>query len=294
MDAIITAGGIPQPSEPLYVYSNGGSKAMIDVAGKPMIQWVLDALSNAKHVDNIIVIGITPNNKLTSKKPLYYIPNQGKMLANMIKGVEKSIELNQKNKYVLIVSSDIPAVKAEMVDWLTKTCMETQDDLYYGVCPRNVMEKRYPSSRRTYTHLKDMDVCGADMNIINVRMASEHLDTWEALIANRKNPAGLAMVMGLDTALQLLTRQATLADYVARVSKRIGIKGRAIVWPYAEPCMDVDKPNQLEMIAADLARTARKSSAKGGARQKPLKRAKAKPVKQAAVRPTRKAKKKKK
>jgi hypothetical protein len=243
------------------------------------------------------VIGLTPNSRLTSKKPLYYIPNQGKMLTNIISGVEKSLELNRKNKYVLIVSSDIPAVKANMVDWLIKTCMETQDDLYYGVSGREVMEKRYPKSRRTYTHLKDMDVCGADMNIVHVRMASEHLDTWEALIANRKNPAGLAMVMGFGTFFQLMTRQATLADFVSGVSKRIGIKGRAILWPYAEPCMDVDKPEQLEMMRADLARTARKSATRTSARKKPAKRAprgKAKPVKRAAVRAKRKTKKKKK
>ena len=44
MDAIVIAGGIPQPEDPLYTYSHGDSKALIDVAGKPMVQWVLDAL----------------------------------------------------------------------------------------------------------------------------------------------------------------------------------------------------------------------------------------------------------
>ena len=43
MDAIILAGGIPLPEDPLYSYSKGDAKALIDVAGKPMIQWVLDA-----------------------------------------------------------------------------------------------------------------------------------------------------------------------------------------------------------------------------------------------------------
>ena len=38
------------------------------------------------------------------------------------------------------------------------------------------MEARFPDSKRTFTHLKDMDVCGADMNITHVRMATEHLD----------------------------------------------------------------------------------------------------------------------
>ncbi len=189
------------------------------------------------------------------------------MLENLIAGINKSLELNPKNKHVLLVSSDIPALKAEMVDWLINTCMETSDDIYYGVCPREVMEMRYPGSKRTYTKLKDMEVCGADINIVHVRMASVHLDVWDALIANRKNPVAQARVMGLDTLYLLLTRQATLQDFVTRVSQRIGIKGRAIVWPYAEPCMDVDKPHQLEMMRTDLVKQAKPAQRKPAAKK---------------------------
>jgi GTP:adenosylcobinamide-phosphate guanylyltransferase len=252
MDAIVTAGGIPQPEDPLYTYSNGDAKALIDIAGKPMVQWVLDALGDAKNVDNVIVIGLSPRSGVTCKKPMHFVSNQGRMLANIVAGVSKSLELNKKNKYVLVASSDIPAIKSEMVDWLIETCTQTKDDLYYGVCPKDVMESRFPGSKRTYTHLKDMDVCGADMNVVHVRMASEHLDVWEALIVNRKNPVAQAMVMGWITSFLLVTRQLTLDNAVARVCQRIGIKGRAIVWPYAEPCMDVDKPHQLQLLRADL------------------------------------------
>lgn len=286
MDAIVTAGGIPQPNDPLYLYSKGESKALLDVAGKPMIQWVLDALSDARNVDNVIVIGLTSKSGVTCRKPLHFLPNEGRMLANIVAGVNKVREVNRRAQYVLIVSSDIPAVTGQQIDWLIDTCMETKDDLYYGVCPREVMEARFPESKRTYTNLKDMQVCGADMNIAHVRLASEHLDVWEALIANRKNPAAQARVMGWATLFLLLTRQATLADFVERVSKRIGIKGRAIVWQEAEPCMDVDKPHQLEMMRVDLAKRSRLASpmklalkkkiAKKTAAKKPVARIKAK------------------
>ena len=273
MDAIVTAGGIPRPEDPLYSYSHGNSKALIDVAGKPMIQWVLDALGEAKKVDNVIIIGLSPKSGVTCKKPIHYVSNQGRMLANIVAGVSKALEINKRNKYVLVVSSDIPTIKPEMVDWLVKTCMETKDDLYYGVCPRDVMEARFPDSRRTYTHLKDMDVCGADINITHVRMTTEHLDMWESLIGSRKSPLKQASVIGFGTLFALFTRRLTLDDAVRRVCDRIGIKGRAIVWPYAEPCMDVDKPSQLELLRADLAgqqtqaapkprKTVRKSTAK--------------------------------
>jgi GTP:adenosylcobinamide-phosphate guanylyltransferase len=261
MDAIITAGGIPQPGDRLYAFSNGNSKALIDVAGKPMVQWILDALGDAKKVDNVIVIGLTPKSGLTCKKPMHYISNQGRMLANIVAGVNKSIELNSKTEYVLIVSSDIPALKGEMVDWLVDTSTETTDDIYYGVCPRDVMEARYPASNRTYTKLKDMEVCGADINVIHVSMATEHLDTWEQLIGNRKSPLRQAGVIGWDTLFQLFTRQFTLQGLVERASERIGIKGRAIIWSQAEPCMDVDKPHQLEIMREDLALQKKKEAA---------------------------------
>jgi|JFJP01.1.fsa_nt_gi GTP:adenosylcobinamide-phosphate guanylyltransferase len=272
MDAIVTAGGIPQPGDPLYNYSNGDSKALIDIAGKPMVQWVLDALSDAKNVENVIVIGLTPKSGLTCKKPLHYLSNQGRMLANIVAGVRKSVELNKKTEYVLLVSSDIPALKSEMVDHLVETSMQTRDDIYYGVCPRDVMETRYPTSNRTYTKLKDMQVCGADINVIHVSMTTEHLDTWEKLIGNRKSPLASAAVIGWDTLFLLFTRQVTLQELVEKASARIGIKGRIIIWDKAEPCMDVDKPHQLEIMREDLASQKKKAAAAAKRKAAPAKK----------------------
>ncbi len=281
MDAIVTAGGIPRPEDPLYPYSHGNSKALIDVAGKPMVQWVLDALGDARNVDNVIVVGLSPKSGVTCKKSLHFVSNQGRMLANIVAGVNKALELDKKNKYVLIASSDIPALKPEMVDWLIDTCMETKDDLYYGICPREVMEARFPNSKRTYTHLKDMDLCGSDINIAHVRMATEHLDMWETLIGSRKSPLKQASTIGLDTFFQVLTRTITLDQLVEKVCRRLGITGRAIRWQNAEPCMDVDKPHQLELMRADLADQQRKAlaRAKAAARRAAREAQPAKPVK---------------
>jgi GTP:adenosylcobinamide-phosphate guanylyltransferase len=265
MDAIVTAGGIPQPEDPLYKYSHGDSKALIDVAGKPMVQWVLDALSDAKNVENVIVIGLSPKSGVTCKKPLHFVSNQGRMLANIVAGVNKALELDKKNEYVLIVSSDIPTLKPEMIDWLIDTCLETRDDVYYGVCNREVMEKRFPESRRTYTKLKGIELCGADINITHVRMATEHLDMWETLIGSRKSPLRQASTIGLDTFFQVLTRSITLDELVEKVCRRLGITGRAIRWEHAEPCMDVDKPHQLELVRADLAKQQKRAAARARA-----------------------------
>jgi GTP:adenosylcobinamide-phosphate guanylyltransferase len=263
MDAIVTAGGIPLPEDPLYPYTQGHSKAMLDVAGKPMIQWVLDALSASQKVDNIIILGMTEKSGLTSlRKPTHYLPSEGRMLANIVAGIQKSLELNPKTEYVLIVSSDIPALTGEMVDWLVDEIEKTPADIYYGVIPRTVMEERFPDSRRTWTHLKDMAVCGADINASHVRMATEHLDTWDELIGKRKSPLKQAATIGFGTLFLMVLRQLTLGDLVRRVCDRIGIRGRAVVWSWAQAGMDVDKPHQLEIMRTYLATQASLSSLK--------------------------------
>jgi hypothetical protein len=252
MDAVITAGGIPLPEDPLYPYTQGRPKALLDIAGKPMIQWVLDAVGGAKDVDHVVLIGLTEQSGVTCSKPMVFMENQGHMLTNLIEGIHKVQAMNPQAEYVLLVSSDIPALTSEMVDWCVETALETKDELYYGVIPKAVMDRRYPGSKRTFTKLKGESFCGADIHVAHVKLASEHLDTWERLIANRKNPLKQAAVFGYVTLLLLVTRMIDLDGAVKRLSDRLNIKGRAVRWQYAEAGMDVDKPHQLEMMRADM------------------------------------------
>lgn len=254
MDAIVLAGGIPTSEEPLYQYTQGNAKALLEIAGKPMVQWVLDALGAAQKVDNVIVIGLENVEAVTCAKPLYHIPNQGRMLANIEAGINKMRELNPKAEYAIVTSADIPALRGEMLDWLIDTASESRHDIYYGVVKREVMEKRYPNSNRTYTKLKDMEVCGADLNIAHHTMTTdpEHLAKWEILIGRRKSPLKQAAAVGIWTLVLVLTGRLTLKAAVERATRKLNINARALVWDYAEAAMDVDKPHQYELMKADL------------------------------------------
>jgi hypothetical protein len=260
MDAIVSAGGVPFAEDPLYPYTQGHPKAMVDMAGKPMIQWVLDALSASKSVDNVVVVGLTEKSGLKCRKPLYYVPNQGKMLENLRAGARKVLEVNKKARHALLVSSDIPTILPEMVDWVVREAMRTDEDVYYNVIPREVMERRFPGSRRTWTHLKDMDVCGGDMNVGRLGLiVSDENDLWERVTDARKSPLKQAGLIGLNTVVPLLFRRLTLEKAVDNIKARFGITGRGLVCPYAEVGMDVDKPHQLEMLRADLKKRLKKA-----------------------------------
>jgi len=256
MDAIVTAGGIPQPEDPLYPYTQGGPKALLDICGKPMIQWVLDALAGAKTIDSILVIGLEADSGVTCSKPIVFIPNQGGMLDNIRGGVKKVLELNPQSHHVIAVSSDIPAITSEVVDWAVNAAMETDEDVYYNLITRQVMEARYPTSKRSYVRLKDVEVCGGDMNVIRTITVTTNDELWERIVAARKNVFKQAALVGYDTLILLMLRMITLEGAAKKVIKRMNITGRAILSPYAEIGMDVDKPHQLEILRQDLAQRA--------------------------------------
>jgi GTP:adenosylcobinamide-phosphate guanylyltransferase len=254
MDAVVIAGGTPAPGDPLYNYTNGRPKALLELAGKPMIQWVLDALCGSPLVNSIVVIGLTPDCNLVCSKPMQYIGDQGGMIENIRAGVLKVQSFDPSAKDVLVVSSDIPGITSEMVDWVIQTSLKTKQDACYNVIRREVMEKRYPGSRRSYVHLKDVEVCGGDMNVIAASMVTHQDSVWQKIVDSRKNALKQASLIGFDTLLLLLFHAITLESAVKTVSKRLGITGKALVCPYAEIGMDVDKPFQLEIMRQDLVR----------------------------------------
>jgi GTP:adenosylcobinamide-phosphate guanylyltransferase len=252
MDVLVTAGGIPRSDELLYSYTLGKPKALLDVAGKPMIQWVLDALGSAERVENVVLIGLTIGSEITCKKPLVFIANQASMIENILAGVKKVMEINPAARQVLLVSSDIPAITADMVDWEVETSQQKEVDLCYNVVKREVIEARFPGSKRTFTRLKGMQVCGADMNVISTSVISKDPAIWERLVASRKNPLKQAAIIGFDTLILAILGIITLDEALKKATSRLHMTGRVIICPFAEAAMDVDKPNQLELIRADL------------------------------------------
>lgn len=250
MDAIILAGGIPTSEDPLYLSSNGQSKALIDIAGKPMAQWVVDAVDGAKSVDRIIIVGLPADVNLQSSKTIDFLPENGGMLANLTAGVERLKSIDPSIQQVLLLSCDIPTITSEMVDWRVQGT-DPDSDLEYSVIEKGTMDARFPSASRSYVRLRDVEVCGGDMNVIHVRLVEDTI-FWERMVAARKSPLRQAALLGFDMLFLMLTRRITINDAVKRVSNRLGLKGRAVISPYAEIGMDVDKPHQLELVISDL------------------------------------------
>lgn len=253
MDVIILAGGASS-DDALAELTNGKLKSMLEIAGRPMVQWVLDAVGNAPSVGTVVLIGIEDATGLSCRKPLIKLPDGDSLIANLQQGAKKLQELHPEDTHVVSISADVPGITTDIVEAMIRQYSAREVDIYYSVVEREVMEKRYPGSHRTYLNVKDAQVCGGDLNCFSKRAALDPDAIWKDLISLRKSPLKQAALIGLDTLFLMLLRQLTLDQAVKKVCKRLGISGRVVRVPFAEIGMDVDKPFQFEMVQADLLR----------------------------------------
>lgn len=251
MDAIVLAGG-KSTDDPLSALTGGELKSMLTIAGKPMVQWVLDAISASKLIDTVVVIGIEDASLLQCSKPFITLPDEGTLIGNIQRGSQKLDEIHPNETHVVSFSADIPAITPEIIDHLVSIYQKAEFDIYYGVVERAVMEKRYPGSKRTYIKVKKDEICGGDLNSFSKKAVLKPDALWKELINARKNPLKQAAMIGVDSLILLILGMIDLDQMADRICKRLGITGKAVRVPFAEVGMDVDKPFQFEMVQADL------------------------------------------
>jgi CTP:molybdopterin cytidylyltransferase MocA len=253
IDAVITAGGIPQPDEPLYPLTQGKNKALLPIGGRPMVQWIVDALNGAQEIRSLVVVGLSPEDAaLTSAKPISYVTNHGSMIGNAAAGVHKVLEQDPQAVHALMVSSDIPTITPAMVTWAIETGLQGEQDVCYSLVPAEAMERRFPGSRRTFFRLKEGRFTGSDMNLFRTSMVHNVHPGWRGIVEARKNVLKQASLIGFDTLLLFALGQLSMAGAVKAAKRGLGVVGRAVICPHAEMGMDVDKPHQYEIVKHDL------------------------------------------
>jgi GTP:adenosylcobinamide-phosphate guanylyltransferase len=253
MDAIVLAGGAPAPESPLYPFTKGKPKAALEIGGKTMLQWVLDALEKAETIDRIVVVGCEDlGAELRSTKVVSFQPTGVDMIHTFNTGADALLQINPTVERVAVVSADIPLITPESVDWVINTSCESDEEICYCVIDQPTMENKYPESARSYTGLKDMNVCGGDIAVINLDLYTKKKEFWGKITQARKSVLRMAALIGVDILLLLFLRRLTLDEVVNKVTRRLNITGKGLLCPYAEIGMDIDKPYQLELAQREL------------------------------------------
>jgi len=234
---------------------DGASRAMIQIAGKTMLQWVVDALRGAESVGKIAAVGEVAADGLD----LVVKPG-----GDLVENIRRGIDALEADGPVLIVSSDIPLLTPKAVEDFLERAGKLDVDLAYPILPRAHCEARYPGIKRTYLRTGDGVFTGGNIMLIRPEFVSRN---WEAIAnayAARKHVLKLARMIGIGVLIRAVA--ARVFSGLLRVSmleraaaRMLDARVAAVVSAYPEIGEDVDKPSDLEAVRKLLGSSSRHS-----------------------------------
>lgn len=241
-DALVIAGG--KNDGALKDYSDKEYESLIEIAGKPMVQHVLDAVEGVEEIENIVMVGPAELNRVANKDYNILKP-KGTLVDNIKRGIEA---LNEDN-YIIILTSDIPLVTSAVIKEFIKSCQkEIGHDFFYPLISKEINLKKYPEVERTYVHLKEGTYTGGNVVMVSPSIIQGPLDWYDKLLSLRKKPFKMSQMLGLKIIIKFIFRQLTIPELEKKISAMIGHKCKALILNSPEIGFDVDKPSDLKMM----------------------------------------------
>ncbi len=219
-------------------------EAEIRVAGRPMVDYVLDALWGAQGIDEIVLVA--PDSIRRPKTIGARV--EGDIIANLVSGIEA---LPSLSNLVLVVTSDVPLLTPGMIDQFLDQA-PVGVDVVYPIIDKALTQNKFPDTQRTYVKLRDGSFTGGNIFLINPAKFLEIQNDIKVLLDHRKSPIRLARDIGIMTLIRLIMGSLTISAAERRVGALLNIQGRALIFPYPEVGVDVDKPQDLDLVESVL------------------------------------------
>jgi len=253
VDAIVLAGA-PNTGR-LREVSSEAWEALIELEGEALVRHSVRPLVAARAIGRVVVVGPQPElEKALAGFDVTVVPPAGDMFDNVLEGVKHLSRASGREAGLALVSAaDTPLITPEIVDGLVATCLERGGDAFYPLISRQTMEAAFPGTKRTYGKLRDGTFTGGNLFIVNGAVLEGVRDKARALIDARKNALKMAATIGFGFVLKLALGLLTVKELESYVGRTFGFQARAMFVPWAEIGIDVDKPQDLELVRLHLA-----------------------------------------
>lgn len=239
-DAIILAGRSNDGA--FREVSPAPLEALVEIAGRPMVSYVVEALRGARGVGRVVVVG--PCRHLQGQVEGAEVAESGATLAE---NIERGFRALQPTGPVLVASSDIPFLTPAVVEDLLASCAERPAAICYPVVERSVCLARYPDARRTFVTLREGAFTGGNLFLVDPAFLPQLLDLVGRFYAARKSPLRLASLLGWRTVARFLLKRSSIEELEGVCRRLAGAEGRAVICGHPEVGMDVDKPEDLAL-----------------------------------------------
>lgn len=259
VDAVVLGGGDGAVLDPAVRF-----KGLVNVSGRPLVEWVVDALLGAELVEGIAVVvptaeGLGPWADKVDK----LVVSDGSFMDNVLAGLESF----KVDRPVLLVTGDLPLLQPRDVDEFVRASLATAADMTYPVIRKEDVLVQCPGAERTYVRLAVGYVTGGNMAVLNPALVRRNKELGERLFAARKSPIAMARVLGLRFVVRLVGGRLTVPELEEKLGELIDGVGCAVFTKRAAIGMDVDKPSDLvlaERLLGERRAKARHTDTDGG------------------------------
>lgn len=250
VDAVVMAGGDGAVIDP-----NCHFKGLVPIAGKPMVQWVAEALLKAEKVGEIAVVVPTAEHLGAWAEDVgTVVVSDGSFVDNVVAGVGAL----PGDRRVLLATGDIPAVTPDAIDDFIEQSLSTGADVVYPLVRKSDMLAQFPGSERTFVRLASGPVTGGNMMLVGPEIIMCNQDIGGKIFATRKNPVAMAHVIGMRFVMRLLLGRLTVPEVERKLGQLIGGRGAAVYTAHASIGADVDKP--VDVVVAERVLDARSTN----------------------------------
>jgi GTP:adenosylcobinamide-phosphate guanylyltransferase len=224
-------------------------KALIPVAGVPMVTRVVDTLFATPEIGQVRVMtqDTAPIAAVLPESPRLGFLQSGNGIALSVAAALKSGEAPFP---LFVTTADHALLRPETIGEFLRGAQGA--DVAVGVVERAVVEKRFPQTQRTWLRFRKGDWTGANLFYFASASALPVIESWASVEQNRKKGYRLIARFGIGLLLRAATRTITLHDAVARAGRKLGANVRMVGLSDPLAAVDVDKVSDLALAEAVL------------------------------------------
>ena len=241
VDAVVLAGGDGAVIDPSARF-----KGLLPIAGRPMVEWVVDALIAAESVHEVAVVVPTAEN-LGSwvDKVDKLVVSDGSFVENVLAGVRAF----RVERPILIATGDLPALLPDAVDDYVAISLATGAEVTYPLVRKTDMLEQFPGSERTFVKIVGGPVTGGNVVLIMPEVCERNAEIGQRLFDTRKSAIQMARVLSFGFVARLVTGRLRQEDVEARMEKLLDAKCAAVYTDRASIGADIDKP--VDVVVAE-------------------------------------------
>lgn len=257
--ALVLAGSRPGEQNPVARAAGVPFKCLAPVAGRAMVERVVETLAELPAVGHILVMA-EPAAELGRLPVIGRLLAAGRLAlrppeATPATSVEAALDA-AGGAPLLVTTADHPLLDRAMVERFLEGALEAEAAVAVGLTPEAAVRVVAPATRRTWWRFRDGRFSGANLFLLRGAAARPALAFWRRVEAERKRPWRIVRLLGPLDLLLYLAGFLTLEGAMARASRTLGCPVRAVPIPIGEAAIDVDRPDDLALAEAILARRA--------------------------------------